>query len=328
MAKSSNQKLKLLHLAQYLMQNSDELHPVTLAQITSYLDKQGISAERKSLYSDIDALRDFGLDIIQTRSKTTGYYIGSRDFETAELKLLVDSVQFSKFITHQKTLSLIKKIENLASVYDAQQLQHEIHICNRVKTTNTTVYYSIDQVHSAIRDNLQIAFKYYEYTIGKQRRQRHEGNEYIVSPFSLIWDDENYYMLAWDDRKKAFKHFRVDKMNSIRILETPRQGVEDFNKLDMSAYSKMTFGMFSGEAKNVRLRFADHLAGVVFDRFGMDIMVAPDGEGHFSFTCELVPSPQFYGWIAAFGKDAEILSPLSVREEMKQRTASIAELYK
>jgi len=328
MAKSANQKLKLLYLARYLLQQSDENHPVTLAQITEHLNKQGISAERKSLYSDIEALRDFGLDVIQVRSKTTGYYVGSREFETAELKLLCDSVQSSKFITHSKTLTLIRKLEGLASVYDAQMLQHEIHICNRVKTTNNTVYYSIDTLHTAIAGNRQIAFRYFEYTSSKQRRLRRNGSEYVMSPYSLIWDDENYYMLAWDEEIAEFRHFRIDKMSDIRLLETGRSGIEEFKKLDMSAYSKMTFGMFAGKAQNVRMRFSNHLAGVVFDRFGMDIIVAPDGEGRFTFTCELVPSPLFYGWIAAFGKDAEILSPLSVREEMKNRITEIAGMYK
>ena len=328
MAKGSNQKLKMIYLAQYLMRNTDEKHPVTIAQMIDHLKTHDIPAERKSLYSDIEALRDFGLDIIKDKSKTTGYYIGSRDFETAELKLLVDSVQSSKFITHNKTLALIKKIENLASVHDAHKLQRQIHICNRVKTSNTTVYYSIDTLHNAMSSNKQIAFKYYEYTIAKVRRQRRDGGDYIMSPFSLIWDDENYYLLAWDEEISQFRHFRVDKMNDIRILPDSRLGTDEFGKLDMSAYSKMTFGMYAGTVQNVRMRFANQLAGVVFDRFGMDTIVAPDGDKHFTFTCELAPSPTFYGWIATFGKDAEILSPASVREEMKNRINQIAELYK
>lgn len=198
MAKSANQKLKLLYLMRYLLQSSDEAHPVSIQQMTDALAAHDVKAERKSLYDDLEALRLFGLDIVQTRGKTTGYYIGTREFELPELKLLVDSVQSSKFITHRKTMSLIKKIEGLASVYDAQLLQRQVYVRNRVKSMNESVYYNVDEISNAITDDRMIRFRYFEFDAAKQRRYRHDGRVYEISPFALMWDDENYYMLGYD----------------------------------------------------------------------------------------------------------------------------------
>ena len=214
MAKSANQKLKLLYLQKYLLEHSDENHPVTVADMIAYLAGHDISAERKSIYDDLEALRQFGLDIIKTSGRSTGYFVGERDFELPELKLLVDSVQSSKFITHKKTLSLIKKIESLASVHDAQLLQRQVYVRGRVKSMNESVYYNVDEISAAINADRSIKFKYFEYSVAKERRFRKNGAIYQVSPFALIWDDENYYLLGWDANAEMFKHYRVDKMNS------------------------------------------------------------------------------------------------------------------
>ena len=262
MAKSSNQKLKLLYIVKYLMQNSDEEHPVSTAEIIGELANNGISAERKSIYDDIEALRLFGLDIIQLKGKNGGYYIGERDFELPELKLLVDSIQSSKFITQDKTYKLIKKIEGLASVYDGQLLQRQVFVTNRVKSMNESIYYAVDVISDAITQNRKIRYKYFEYTVEKTHRYRHDGAFYEVSPFALIWDDENYYMLAWDSDSEKMKHYRVDKMEKVSLTDCEREGTKEFEKVDMSAYTKTVFGMFGGEEQKVKLRFANHLVGV------------------------------------------------------------------
>lgn len=215
MPKSPNQKLKLLYLMEILLQQTDERHPMTVPEMIAQLAQRGVSAERKSIYGDLEALRTFGLDIVQTKSKTTGYYVGTRAFETPELKLLVDSVQSSKFITHKKTLALIKKIEGLASIYDAQLLQRQVYVHGRVKSMNESVYYNVDEISDAISRDRQIRFHYFEYTISKQRRYRKEGAFYVVSPLALMWDNENYYLLAWDAKAALRKHYRVDKMTDI-----------------------------------------------------------------------------------------------------------------
>lgn len=328
MAKSSNQKLKLLYLVKFLMQHSDEEHPLSTAQIIEELSRNNISAERKSIYDDIEALRAFGIDIIQVKGKNGGYYIGERDFELPELKLLVDSVQSSKFITQDKTYRLIKKIENLASVYDGQLLQRQVFVTNRVKSMNESIYYAVDVISDAITQNRKIRYRYFEYTVSKERRFRHDGAFYEVSPFALIWDDENYYMLAWDSAAEKMKHYRVDKMDRVSLTDSEREGTKEFEKVDMSSYTKTVFGMFGGNEQKVRLRFANHLVGAVIDRFGRDSIIIKDGDEHFTVSVNVVVSQQFLAWVFGFGTDAEILSPEEVRSEMKKQAAAISKKYK
>ena len=328
MPKSPNQKLKLLVLLRFLERQSDENHPVTMAQMIEELARWDIAAERKSLYDDLEALRLFGVDVVQKRDRSVSYYIGQRDFELPELKLLVDSIQSSKFITQRKTLGLIRKLEALASVHDAQLLERQVFVRNRVKSMNESVYYNVDEISDAINRERAIRFRYYEFTLEKERQFRRRGAFYRVSPFALLWDDENYYMLAWDDEEGLLKHFRVDKMAQITALDEPRRGQEAFRAVDMSAYSQKVFGMFTGEVRKVRLRFARHLAGAVIDRFGKDVMLIPEGEEHFTVTVEVAVSPQFYAWVFGFGDEAEILSPESVRQEMAARIGQIAAMYR
>ena len=327
MAKSPNQKLKLLVLLRYLKRESDEQHPVTVARMIEELARHGITAERKSIYDDLEALRLFGVDVVQKRDKSVSYYIGQRDFELPELKLLVDSIQSSKFITQRKTLGLIRKLEALASVYDAQLLERQVFVRNRVKSMNESVYYNVDEISDAINRERAIRFRYYEFTLEKERQFRRKGAFYQVSPFALLWDDENYYMLAWDNEEKLLKHFRVDKMAQIAALEEPRQGQEAFRAVDMSAYSQKVFGMFTGEVHKVRLRFARHLVGAVIDRFGKDVMIIRDGEEHFTVTVEVAVSPQFFAWVYGFGTEAEILAPESVRRRMAEQARALVSMY-
>lgn len=327
MPKSPNQKLKILYLMRYLLRESDERHPVTVAQMIAELDRLGVSAERKSIYDDLEALRLYGLDVVQQRGQTTSYYIGGRDFELPELKLLVDSIQSSKFVTEKKTLSLIKKLEGLASVYDAQALERQLYVRGRVKSMNESVYYNVDEISGAITQDRQIRFQYFEITPEKKRQYRHGGAFYTVSPYALIWDDENYYLLAFDAAAGGLRHYRVDKMAHIAMLEEPRTGRESFAALDMSQYSQQVFGMFGGRTQRVKLRFANHLAGAVVDRFGKDVMLLRDGEEHFSVSVEVAVSPLFLAWVFGFGTEAEILSPASLRREAAASARAIAAMY-
>ena len=324
MAKSPNQKLKLLYLMRLFLERTDEAHPVTVPELIAALGQYGISAERKSLYDDFEGLRHFGLDIVQNGGK---YYVGSRDFELPELKLLVDIVQSSKFITEKKTLSLIKKLEGLASVHDARRLQREVYVRNRVKSMNESVYYNVDEISGAIQQDRAIRFRYFEYTPRKERRFRRDGRFYEASPYALLCDDENYYLLALDDAAKQMKHYRVDKMTAISPKRKARQGKEAFQALDMSAYGKSVFGMFGGAAQQVRIRFAGHLAGAVIDRFGKEVVLAVEDETHFIATLPVVVSPQFFGWVVGFGAEAEVLSPPDVRQELYDYLQKTASLY-
>ena len=327
MPRSANQKLKLLYLMQLLLEKSDENHPLTVQQMIDELACNDIKAERKTLYDDVEALRRFGLDVVAIRGKTTGYYIGSRDFEIPELKLLVDSVQSSKFITEKKTFDLIKKLESLASVYDARLLQRQVYVRNRVKSMNESVYYNVDGISNAITQNRAVRFRYFDYTVTKERRFRKDGTWYEISPFSLMWDDENYYMLGYDAAAEKLKHYRVDKMTEISALDRPRDGKDEFKKVDMPQYSKKVFGMFTGDMHTVRLQFENRLAGSVIDRFGRDITILPSGENHFIVSVDVAVSPRFFSWLFGFGTEVKILSPDSVREEYRQRLLALSEMY-
>lgn len=324
MARSERQKLKLLYLRDYLLRNTDEQHPVTMKQMIAYLDQNDIPAERKSIYTDIELLRTYGMDIIQ---ESGNYYVGSRYFELPELKLLVDSVQSSKFITYKKTGSLIKKIEEMASIYEAQLLNRQVYVTNRIKSMNESIYYNVDEIHNGIAHNRKIRFHYFEYDIAKKRIFRKDGDFYEVSPYALTWDDENYYMVAYDSDAEIIKHYRVDKMADISITDQQRDGQEHFESLDMGTYAKKVFGMFSGEERSVRLRVANHLVGAILDRFGKDVSIVPDGDNHFTVSGDVIVSPQFFGWISGFGPDIVITAPDAVVEQMQKHISAINEQY-
>ena len=328
MPRESSQKLNLLYVMRYLVRSSDEAHPVTVQQIIDFLGGEGIPAERKSIYDDVEALRRFGLDILQVKiGRQSGYYVGSREFELPELKLLVDSVQSSKFITHKKTLYLIRKIESLASVYEAQLLSRQVYVKNRIKTMNESIYYNVDEIHTGIARDRQIRFRYFDYTVQKERRFRRDGGYYVVSPFALTWDDENYYLVAYDSTAAMIKHFRVDKMLDIGILDEPRDGRESFAALDMAEYAKKVFGMFSGREERVRMRFDNQLVGAVLDRLGREAMLVPDGESHFTVTAQVEVSPQFFAWVSGFGRLAQILGPDYVVQAMRAHAAEVLAMY-
>ena len=310
MPRSSGQKNKILFLWDYLLRNTDEAHPVTIRQLVERLAEQGIPAERKSLYDDLETLRAFGLDVVKTgNGRDSGYYVGARDFELPELKLLVDSVQSSKFITRRKSAELIRKIEKLASVHDAQTLQRQVFVQNRIKTMNESVYYNVDGIHAAISENKKIRFKYFDLGVDKQRIYRRGGAFYTVSPYALTWDAENYYLVAFDSEAGRIKHYRVDRMASITLSDELRDGQEVCGALNMADYSKAVFGMFAGEPQRLRLRFENALVGPVLDRLGPDAMLVPDGEAHFTVSADVVVSSQFFAWLFGFGARAQLLAP-------------------
>lgn len=315
MAKSSMQKLKLLYIYTMLMEKTDENHPMTVKDMISELAKYNINAERKSIYDDIELLRDvYGLDIIMVKGKSFGYYIGSRPFELAELKLMVDSVQSAKFMTSKKSLSLISKIEQLASHHDAQLLRRQVYVTNRVKAANENIYYNVDRIHEAIARNRQITFKYFEWTMDKTKKYRKDGQLYTENPISLTWDDENYYLITYKPKYNSFTHYRVDKMENISIIDENRiMPDEEFNPAE---YSKKVFSMFGGEEEFVSVEFDHSLAGVVIDRFGMDVPMHRTGDDKFVANLRVAVSRQFLSWIIGFGSKAKIISPYSVAEKL------------
>lgn len=323
MAKSAGQKLKLLYIIKLLTDSTDENHPASTADIIAYLEANGIHSERKSIYDDIAKLIDFGYDIIQVHSRLGGgYYMAGRDFELAELKLLVDAVQSSRFITTRKSRSLIKKLEQLAGKYDAGKLQRQVYVAGRIKTENESIYYSIDGIHRAIQENKQISFQYLDWNLKKELEPR-ERELRRVSPWALIWREENYYLAAYDSVDRIMKHYRVDKMGQVKVLKEAREGMEQFSRTDPAVYSNQTFGMFAGEEETVTLQFPNRLIGVVLDRFGRDIDIRPMTDRIFRIRAKVAVSGQFFGWLAGIGREAVVVNPASVREQYQSWLADI-----
>ena len=323
--KLSHQKLKIMYLAKILMEKTDEEHTITVPEMISELAKLGISAERKSIYDDLEYLELFGFDICSNKTRTTNYYIASRDFELPELKLLVDSVQSSKFITHKKSLELIEKIEKLTSHENAKKLQREVFITNRVKTFNEQIYYNVDKIHEAIAANKQISFKYFNLDVNKKKVYRKDGALYKESPVALTWDDENYYLITYKEKYNDYAHYRVDKMEMIDLADDDR--VLPDKPFDISAYSKAMFNMFGGEETGVSIEFENSLVGVVFDKFGTDIPIIKADEGHFICRVKVAVSPHFLSWVMSFGKQAKIISPDFVVDEMYSLAREVTKIY-
>ena len=245
----------------------------------------------------------------------------------AELKLLVDAIQASKFITERKTNTLIKKLEKLVSKYDAMKLQRQVYVSGRIKTMNESIYYTIDAIHHAISENKKIKFQYFQWNVKKEMELRHDGAFYHISPWGLSWDDENYYLVGYDSAAGKIKHYRVDKMLHIKMTEEAREGREHFKKLDMADYSKKSFGMFGGKEQRVKLLVDNHMAGVIIDRFGKDLMMIPSGNDQFIVNVDVHVSGQFLGWIISLGEGVKIVAPDEVLEMMQKEIERLSRQY-
>lgn len=327
MSKGANQKLKLLYLTKIFREQTDEEHMLTIAEIIKKLSAYDVSADRKTLYTDFEELRHFGLDIIsQQIGRQHYYYLGAREFELPELKLLVDSVQSAKFITAQTSQKLIKKLEGLVSKYEATQLQRQVYITGRVKTMNESIYYNVDKLHAALSADAQIQFQYYQWNVKKEMELRRGGKLYQVSPWGLMWDDKYYYLAAHDAETDKIKHYRVGKMLRIQITDQKRAGKERYQSFNLPDYTKRIFGMFSGEETKVTLEADNSMAGVLIDRFGKDITLIPQDGGRFRATVDVAISDQFLGWIVALGT-VKIVGPEAVVEKMQAKVSNLIADY-
>lgn len=328
MAKGANYKLKLIYLMKILSENTDDQHGMTMEEIIDRLALYDVTAERKSIYDDFETLNYLGFEIIKERmGRTFLYHVGSRTFELVELKLLVDAIQSSKFITENKSRDLIKKLEGFVSKYEASQLHRQVQVQGRMKSMNESIYYNIDKIESAIHQNNQIVFEYFQWNVDKKMEIRHQGAPYSVSPWELLWDNQNYYMIAFDEKERKIKHYRVDKMLHIELVAINRNGKELFDQKEIFLYTRKHFGMFGGKECNVKIKFHNDLIGLVIDRFGKDIMIHKIDDTHFFIQVEIVVSKKFYGWILGIGKGVEILSPQVVIEDMKNELKYLLDLY-
>ena len=329
MSRGTNQKFKFTYLMKMMQAKTDDEHALTMSQIMDELEKYDVTAERKSIYTDFqDMTEKFGIEVIKEQvGRETYYHVGSREFELAEVKLLIDAIQSSKFITQTKSRELITKIKSFVSEHQAKQLQRQVYINDRVKTMNESVYYNVDDVHTAINQNKKIRFKYYKWDINKKLVPRHNGDWFIVSPWALTWDDENYYMVAFDDLDHKIKHYRVDKMMRISIEEEKRDGKDEFKNFDMAEYSKSTFGMYQGKKTKVKIQFANYMCGVFIDRFGKDITFRPIDDEHSELNVDVNVSPQFFGWIFSLGKDVKVVGPDEVVEDIRTLAETFLKNY-
>lgn len=323
----SQVKLRMLYIMKMLLEKTDERYTMSATDIDRVLHDFGMSADRKTVYNDIETLKEFGLEVLQSKGTNGGYYIGNRKFELPELKLLVDSVQASKFISRRKSEELIRKLESLASEHDARQLQRNVFIYNRPKTGNETIYYNVDQIHTAILENRQIQYQYAEWTVKKELKPKKMGAIYRVSPWSLTWDDANYYLIAYDEEADCMKHYRVDKMQRACVTELERKGKEKFQDFDLVEFSKKTFSMYGGHDEEVTLQCGNELIGVILDRFGTEVMIVPAEDGYFRVRVLAAVSPQFFGWVTGIGSRLRIAGPRQVQEEYKEYLREILQGY-
>ena len=326
--KENGQRLRLLYLYKLLAEQTDDEHCITAQEIIAELERLGIKAERRTIYADIKALNDFGADIIgQKAGRGYEYHMGSRRFELAELKLLVDAVQSSRFITQQKSSELISKLEEMASTYQAKELQGQVYVSQRIKTMNESIYYNIDIIHEAIGENRKIHFQYFNWNVEKKQELRRGGDIYSVSPWGVCWNDEWYYLIAYDDNMQEIRHYRVDKMKNLTLTENEREGKEYFKNLDMAVYTKKRFSMFDGEEEKVHILCRNEFAGIMIDRFGKEVPLRKTDAEHFEISVEVAVSGIFLGWIMGLGDGVRITGPEHVVEMMQEEVRRLVRTY-
>ncbi len=319
--RSKNQKLKLLYLAKIMREQTDDEHALTMPEIIEELSKYGIKAERKSIYDDIEALNDYGIEIIKEQcGSKTYYHCGSREFERTELHIIIDAIASSRFITAKKSKQLIRKLEDMMSIHDKKLLERNVYVSGRVKNMNESIFYTADVIQNAIANNHRIQFQYFSWNMDKKMVLRRDGAYYDVSPWTLVWNDENYYMVGYDGEEKKLKHYRVDKMLKAHETDEIRQGKSEFQLQNKEKYSEKHFRMFSGKEETVTLLCKTEMANVIIDHFGRDVYIQKLDEEHFRTRVDVVVSNQFFGWVFALGGNVIIESPQSVKKQMREMT--------
>jgi len=327
MPKSYGQKAKIMILAKIFHEQTDEEHPLSLKDIAEELqNKYDIKAERKSLYDDIETLKSLDFDICTTRDKTTRYFLASRDFELPELELLTDAVQASRFITYEKSISLIKKLEKLSSVHQAKKLYRSVYISDKFKSKNKTTYYAIDAIHEGISQGKKLTFYYFRYNEKKEKVYRHDKKLYTVSPIALVWDDEKYYLIAYDSDEEKIKHYRVDKMDSASCSDEPCDTQEHVKNSELGLYTGSHFGMFGGDKEKVTLCCDNSLADVILDRFGSETAIFRNGET-FNVNVDVIISPIFISWLFSFGNKIKVIHPQYVADKVKETANEVLKQY-
>lgn len=324
MARTEKQKLTLLYTRDYLARNSHENHPVSARELIRHLETKGLVCDRRTVYSNIRTLQEFGMEIETCPGSKGGFYVVEGAFEIPELKLLIDAVQSARFLTRRKSRELTKKLMNLCNRHDESLLSRQIVVSGRAKSMNESIYYNIDAIQEAIAENRKITFRYFDWGIGHQQRFR--PGPYEASPYALCVDSENYYLLAHSSRH-GVTHYRVDRMLKITMTNESRTPCPELTGEALKNYGRKVFQMFAGKTERVKLRMVNRLAGVVYDRFGEEIMLIPDGDEHFTFIADVAISPIFLSWVVSFGNEAQILYPEGVREECRKLCRQVLAQY-
>ena len=325
MAKSENQKQKLLYLLKFFYEETDEEHTLTVNKIIEKLEHNGISAARRSIYDDIRTLQDFGVDIVMRKSKTCEYFLASRLFETAELRILIDSVQSSRFITKKKSEALIKKLKGLTSKPQARDFSGQIYIYDRIKNMNECIFYNVDTLHHAIAENRKITFRYFDYNIKREKAYRKRGSNYCTNPMALTFDNENYYLIAYNEKYDDFVHYKVDRMTDISVSEQRRSMPK--KPFNAASYVKPIFSMFDGETEHITAIFDNAYLNLVIDRFGDNVRLQELENDCFQAEFKAAVSPTFLSWMIGFGGGAIIVSPEWVADEIKRLALETANMY-
>ena len=324
MARGANQKLKLLYLKQFFEDKTDEKHPATMADILAYLQANDVDAERKSIKTDLDALELYGMDV-RRADYGKAYLLLDREFELPEVKLIIDSVASSKFLSENKSDALIKKLGKLVSEHQRKELRRQVRVMGRAKTMNNSVLINTDRIHAAIAANTTITFKYFHYNIKLDREYSRKGELFEVSPWALLYDNDNYYLLAYTD--KDFRTYRVDRMANVEQGINERRGKEEFEKMDMPAYTKSTFGMYNGKQEEVTMVFHNRMLDTVIDQFGKEVWLSKVDDWHFKVTVTVAVSPQFFAWVFGLGNYVTITGPENVVKQMKDMLAKVQKRY-
>ena len=317
-------KLKLLYLAQFLQEQTDEEHPKTVQDMLSYLERYDITAERKSIYADLELLKFFGMDIQSVKAKSYGYFLGERDFQLPELKLLIDVVQASPFLTPNKSMELIGKLEKLTSQPNARQLRRQVYVMNRPRTNNERLYYAVDGINTAINENRKITFRYFDWTESGEKKFRHDGAYYLTNPVALCVD-RHYYLVAYDTATQDYRHYRVDRIANLSVSKE----IRDFlpREFDLGQYVKTIFDMYNGRTATIRMEFDRSLINAVIDRFGANAPMHAVSEDRCTLTAPVEIGPTFFGWLFQFGTQVKLLSPDDVREEFTAYCRDVLKQY-
>lgn len=317
-ARRINQKQKILALMRLFWEETDAKAGLTMGQIIERLSAEGIDAERKSLYDDIELLRLFGFEIeMRQAAKTHSYHLSKRIFSLAELKLLTDAVQSFKLLPEEESKVLTDKLRSLTGRKEAMALSRQLVVTDRLHHRNREVYESVDLLHTAISENLQVSFQYFDWNRNKERVLRHDGARYQLSPWLLVWEEGNYYLAAYDSKRQSLRHYRVDKMTDMKLSDLAREGREAFEATRPEAYGRGMFGMFGGESTLVTLRCRNRCAGIIMERFGQEITLFPDGEDHFTVNVRVVLCNLFYAWVIGFGEEVQLLAPSQAVEALR-----------